>query len=655
MDCVGLEKPNCNRDVMMLADADYLSIRVAANPMLRINKRSIAIVHDAAMSGLSLFLAIVARYGIEDLPSAEKISIWVVVFSVISAIVFKISGLGRGLWRFASLADLRAIVLASTIAVLVFLIMFFMTTRLEDLPRSVPFITWFIMIVLIGAPRLAYRGYKDGSLYTLGGVTKRQKGLRHVLLAGHVRDAEQVIRTHQLDLAHHYKVHGLVCSDTAKGGHSVRGIPILGDVNDLDGLIRRFGRSGTPIEAILSVSPRLPPDFAKALTEASANLGVPIKRATPKPLDLSEPDFSELTIDDLLGRPPVKLDASKMHELINGRTILVTGAGGSIGSEIVRQILKYSPGRVALVDNSEFALYMIGQAVDQEDPKLEKSLNIADVRDRRRIHDLVSKEKPNIVFHAAALKHVPLVEDNPLEAMRTNIIGTRNVADAAVALNVDGVVLISTDKAVKPTSIMGATKRAAEVYCQALDVSCSHTRFITVRFGNVLGSNGSVVPLFRKQIEAGGPVTITHPDMRRYFMTIPEASELVLQAAAFSLEKSDQRGRIYVLDMGEPVHIVDLAKILISISGLRPGKDIDIEFTGLRPGEKMFEELFESDEENLPSGAEGVFVATACLLGLQEVSDYIDALNLATDSGDEAEAVQLLGQIVPTLERPVAG
>lgn len=614
-----------------------------------LNKRLVAIVHDAVMSGLALFVAIVARYGIDYLPPAATITSWIAIFVAISAIVFKTMGLGRGLWRFASLADLRAIVLASLASIVIFVLFLFLVTRLEALPRSVPVITWFIMVVLIGAPRLAYRAYKDGGLGRLGAIGKPPEGLKHVLLAGHVRDAEQAIRTHQLERSGLYRVHGLVCANAAKSGHSIRGIPILGDVNELKSLAQRLERSGTPVAAILSVTPRPPADFTKALTQSAAELGIPVKRATPRPLDLSEPDFSELTIDDLLGRPPVKLDTSRMSDLISGRTILVTGAGGSIGSEVVRQILKYEPARLVLLENSEFALYKIDQEVQSRAPDVSRAAVIADVRDRARIHDVVQYEKPAIIFHAAALKHVPLVEDNPLEAIQTNLIGTRNVADAAVAANAEGFVLISTDKAVKPTSIMGATKRAAEVYCQALDVSGTDTRFITVRFGNVLGSNGSVIPLFRQQIEAGGPVTITHPDMRRYFMTIPEASELVLQAAAFSIDNSNQRGRIYVLDMGDPVKITDLAKILISLAGLRPEKDVELAFTGLRPGEKLFEELFESDEENLPSGADGVIVATANLMDLDKIGSLVGDLQVSTASGNVSLSIAHLSEIVPTL------
>ena len=616
--------------------------------MNTINKRLIAVVHDAGMSGLALFLAIVARYGTKSFPDTELVASWVALFVLVSAIVFRLMGLGRGLWRFASLADLRAIVMASTAAILLFIICLFAIIRLDSLPRSVPFITWFMMIVLIGAPRLAYRAYKDGSLSRLG-CLKPEINAKHVLLAGHVRDAEHAIRTHQLEASDQYTVHGLVCDDASKSGHSIRGIPILGDLTHLEDLARRLERSGTPVEAILSVTKRPAADFSKSLTRTAAELGIPIKRATPRQLDLSEPDFSELTIEDLLGRAPVNLDKSRMNELIHDRVILVTGAGGSIGSEVVRQILKYGPRRIILLENSEFALYNIDQEVAKSGPTVSRRAVIADVRDRDRIFEIVREEKPAIVFHAAALKHVPLVENNPREALQTNIVGTRNVADAAVDAQAEGFVLISTDKAVKPTSIMGATKRAAEAYCQALDVSGTDTRFITVRFGNVLGSNGSVIPLFRKQIEAGGPVTVTHPDMRRYFMTIPEAAELVLQAAAFSVDNSNQRGRIYVLDMGEPVKITDLAKILISLAGLRPDKDIEIKFTGLRPGEKLFEELFETDEENLPSGADGVIVATANLMELERITELVVALNFTAASGNVKSGINILAEIVPSL------
>ena len=434
------------------------------------------------MSGFALWLAIITRYGFDDMPPSDTVLSWVAIFVCISAIVFKVLGLGEdyGDLPHSQISEPYSLHISNNID---FSRCFVPYYPLEDLPRTVPLITWFMMIVLIGGPRLAYRAYRDGNL---SGMQKPAKGVKYVLLAGHVRDAEQVIRTHQLESSDHYKVHGLVCDNEAKSGHSIRGIPILGS-QELRSLAERLDRSGKPLEAILSVTNRPSAEFTKALTQTAAELGIPVKRAGLQPLDLSEPDFSELTIDDLLGRPSVKLDTSRMSDLINGQTILVTGAGGSIGSEVVRQILKYGPGRLVLLDNSEFALYKIDQEVGGKAPDLPKNAVIADVRDRDRIHSVVVEEKAAIIFHAAALKHVPLVESNPIEAIRTNIIGTRNVADAAIKAKASGFVLISTDKAVKPTSIMGATKRAAEAYCQALDVSGTETRFITVRFGNVLG------------------------------------------------------------------------------------------------------------------------------------------------------------------------
>ncbi len=273
--------------------------------------------------------------------------------------------------------------------------------------------------------------------------------------------------------------------------------------------------------------------------------------------------------------------------------MLVTGAGGSIGSEIVRQVARFRPGRLVLLDIGEFALYAIDHEMQENHARLERRSVIASVRDRQTVFRLMADMRPDVVFHAAALKHVPLIESNICEGVLTNVIGTKNVADAAVANGVKAMVMISTDKAIRPSSVMGATKRAAEAYCQALDVSGTSTRFITVRFGNVLGSNGSVVPLFEKQIAAGGPVTVTHPDMKRYFMSIREATELVLQAAAFGLLEQERRGGILVLDMGEPIKIVDLARTMIAMSGRLPDVDVPIVFTGIRPGEKLFEELFD--------------------------------------------------------------
>jgi O-antigen biosynthesis protein WbqV len=333
-----------------------------------------------------------------------------------------------------------------------------------------------------------------------------------------------------------------------------------------------------------------------------------------------------------------------MRHLIAGRRVLVTGAGGSIGGELVRQIAEGSPAELTLVENSEFALYSIDLEIAEKYPTLKKTPILADVRDAARIEKVMADARPELVFHAAALKHVPMVEANKLEGVTTNAIGTRIVADACVKHGVSLMVLISTDKAVNPTNVMGATKRVAESYCQALDAaSAGGTCFVTVRFGNVLGSTGSVVPLFQRLLAAGGPLTVTHPDMTRYFMTIREAVELVLQASAFRFGHPElHRGRIFVLDMGEPVKIVHLARQMIRLAGLRPDQDIQIAFTGIRPGEKLFEEIFHGAEAPVPTEMEGVLEAT---IRAGDLTTITDALAAMADAGEKADENQVLAQL----------
>jgi O-antigen biosynthesis protein WbqV len=338
-----------------------------------------------------------------------------------------------------------------------------------------------------------------------------------------------------------------------------------------------------------------------------------------------------------------------MKSLIGGRHVLVTGAGGSIGGELVRQIAAGAPAALTLLENSEYALYAIDLELAECHPALARRAVIADVRDARRLAEIIDGARPELVFHAAALKHVPIVEANPLEGLLTNAVGTRLVADACARAGVRLMVLISTDKAVNPTNVMGAGKRVAEAYCQALDLAAGGgTSFITVRFGNVLGSTGSVVPLFQRQLAAGGPLTVTHPEMTRYFMTIREAVELVLQASAFRFRFPDRhRGRVFVLDMGEPVKIVDLARQMIRLAGLRQGSDIEITFTGLRPGEKLFEEIFHGGEAPVPTEMDGVLEARVRAGDLDQLTAAMDALERTTRQGDHGAALALLRRLVP--------
>ncbi|MEO1090857.1 MAG: nucleoside-diphosphate sugar epimerase/dehydratase [Pseudomonadota bacterium] len=620
-------------------------------------KRAFAIIHDVVMAGVALSLSLVLRYGVDDLPSERSLLLALGVFMAIAAVVFRTMGLGRGMWRFASLTDIRRIVVAATLVSVGFLFLMFVINRLESIPRSVPVITWFVMIVLLSAPRIAYRAWKDGRLAAWRHLRRSGSDVEHLLLVGSVSDCDRVIRLHGLDKSPRYAIAGIIDYRRSKTGRSVRGIEVLGSLDDVDDIVRRLAERGIPVAALVVATPGAERARLRNVTAAAVRLGLPIRRLRASvAIDHPEPSLQEVTLEDLLGRPPVSLALERMRELVAGQVVVVTGAGGSIGSELVRQVAARGPSRLLLLDHTEHALYEIDLDLSVRFPEVVRVPVLGDVRDRQRIQSLFLRERPTVVFHAAALKHVPLVEANPCEGILTNVIGTQVVADAAVAAGVGKMVMISTDKAIRPVSVMGATKRAAEAYCQAVDVSGVATRFITVRFGNVLGSTGSVVPLFKRQIEAGGPVTVTHPEMRRYFMTVQEATELVLQAAATDQDAPDRRGKIFVLDMGEPVRIVDLARTMIALSGCRPGVDIEVTFSGLRPGERLFEEIFDPDEGPAGTAAEGVFVAMPRVVDLGQLRRTLTAMELAAASGDAPTARNLLADVVPGLPRaPLSG
>ena len=352
--------------------------------------------------------------------------------------------------------------------------------------------------------------------------------------------------------------------------------------------------------------------------------------------------------EDLLGRNQVVLDVASMQRFVSGKTVLVTGCGGTIGSEIVRQVVSYQPQQIILFELSEFHLYQISQELEQLEHKTPFVALIGDVRNRKRVLQVFKHYKPDVVFHAAAIKHVPIAEDNPGETVLTNIIGSKNVADASVECQVKNMVMISTDKAVNPTSIMGLTKRVAELYCQSLASLNRNvtTNFTTVRFGNVLGSSGSVVPLFRKQLENGGPLTVTHPEMTRYFMTVKEAVSLVIQSATINQPLSS-KSRVYVLDMGEPVKIEDLAKQMIQMAGLKLDEDITIKYTGLRPGEKLYEELFYDSENLTDTEFSSIMLASPDAIEYEAISISIEALMQHATSSNNESLVQVLTSIVP--------
>lgn len=357
-----------------------------------------------------------------------------------------------------------------------------------------------------------------------------------------------------------------------------------------------------------------------------------------------------LALGELLGRPAIAFDEFPLRKLVRNRRILVTGAGGSIGSELVRQIAALGPGHLTLIENSEFNLYAIDQYLREHRPEVSRTSVFCDIRDRNVLDDWFTREQPDVVFHAAALKHVPMAEDHPLESIRTNLLGARHVADACQSHNVGVMVFVSTDKAVNPSSVMGAAKRAAEAYCQAMDLEAGPTRFVSVRFGNVLGSSGSVAPLFQRQIAEGGPITLTHPDVSRYFMTLGEAVSLLLQAATLREMPSDVRGGVYVMDIGDPIRIADLARLMIRMSGRRPEQDIEVRVIGLRPGEKLDEELIHPDEDRILRTASGLSLVGPRTMALDALRACFDRMQDAVTRLDREAAITHLREIVPEFE-----
>ena len=553
----------------------------------------LAFFHDLLAAALAWCFAYLLRFNF-DLPAAFAHEMWRTLIWVVplQGAVFWGFGLYRGLWRYASVADLRRILLAvlAAAALVPFILWMFRVNAV--VPRSVSVASPLLLLLMMGGSRFAYRMWKEYGLYR---NIKLQGEPVLVLGAG---DAA-IGLSRELARSHEWRLVGFLDDNPAMHGLMLNGIKVLGEIGALAQWAERLNVS----QAIIAM-PNASHQERKRAIDLCAQAGVKV---------LTVPSFDDLIsgrvaisqlraveLDDLLGRDPVQLDDAGLHALLTGKTVMVTGAGGSIGSELCRQIARFKPQKLLLYEQSEFALYLIEQELQVSQPELACEFLIGDVRDARRLDEVMAQHRPAVIFHAAAYKHVPLMEQrNSWQAVRNNVQGTMCVARAAQDHGVSKFVLISTDKAVNPTNVMGATKRLAEMVCQGLQLPASgqngNTRFVMVRFGNVLGSNGSVIPKFREQIAKGGPITVTHPEITRYFMSIPEAAQLVLQAGLMG-----NGGEIFVLDMGEPVKIADLARELIRLSGLSED-DIKIEYTGLRPGEKLYEELLADSERTLPT------------------------------------------------------
>jgi len=598
--------------------------------------RAIALAHDLLMVPAAWFGGFWLRFNLETIPDpflAQAISIFPLVFSF-QAITFWYFGLYRGVWRFASLPDLLRIAKAVLLGAVSIAFVLFLVNRMEGIPRAVFPLYAGLLVGLLGGPRLAYRSLKDRRLSLSDG--------KKTLVVGAGHGGEMLIRDMMRQNAMEYTPVALVDDSPRKQGREIHGVRVLGTCEDIPRLITRFG-----IELVLIAIPSATSKQIRYIVGICERANVPF-RILPRYQDLvsglaTVESLRNVEIEDLLGREKVTLDWEAIRSDLTGKPVLVTGGGGSIGAELCRQISRLAPSVLVVLEQNEFNLYQIDRELRRDFPQLVVASILGDVGDSAAVEKLLQRYRPEVIFHAAAYKHVPLLEGQARAAIRNNVLGTRTLAELAVQHSVSSFVLISTDKAVNPTNVMGASKRVAEIICQHL-YGQARTSFITVRFGNVLGSAGSVVPLFQQQIAAGGPVTVTDPAISRYFMTIPEACQLILQASVIG-----KGGEIFVLDMGEPVKISYLAEQLIRLSGKQPGEDIEIIYTGLRPGEKLSEELFHRDEKLGQTSHPKILRALSREVDGKSLGTALSHLEQASRQGDEAGMISLLRQLVPEL------
>ncbi len=604
----------------------------------RLRSRGAAFVHDLLMVPLAWLGAFWLRFNLETPPPAYLAAALFALLLIVPAhaVVFHVFGLYRGVWRFASLPDLMRILKAVAVATLLSLGALFAATRLQSIPRSVPVLFLFLQLLLLAGPRMLYRWRKDRGL----GLQSGQR----VLIVGAGSAGEMLVRDMFRDPEHAYAPVAFVDDLPRRQGSDIRGVPVAGDCASIPRLARVLA-----VDVIVLAIPSANSRQMQRLVGLCEAAGVPF-RTVPRLRNLmrgqvSVAQLKAVSIEDLLGREAVRLDWQAIEGGLAGRSILVTGGGGSIGSELCRQIAALRPRRLVVLENCEFNLYNIEMELRERYADLALECRLGDVTDAAAVARVFAGARPEVVFHAAAYKHVPMLEHQVREAVRVNVLGTRCVADAAGRHAVDEFVLISTDKAVNPANAMGATKRLAEQYCQLAGHS-GRTRFITVRFGNVLGSAGSVVPLFRRQIEKGGPVTLTHADMERYFMTIPEACQLIMQAGVMG-----EGGEIFVLDMGQPVRIQYLAEQMIRLSGHTPA-DVAIEYIGLRPGEKLYEELFYGSEDLKPTAHERIRVARHLPLDAEPLRERLAELERSVIEFDTDRVAAGLKELVPEWQQP---
>jgi len=615
-------------------------------------------LHDLLATTAALFAAFYVRFeGGDDffdrLPLLFQILPYFLAFSVV---VFFVLNLTTTKWRFISLPDALNIIRAATVLTVALLVLdyIFVAPNVRGaffLGKVTIVLYWFLEIAFLSALRMTYRYFR----YTRVRRHARTGEAAPTLLIGRAADAEVLLRGIESGAIKRIWPVGVLSPSFADRGQFIRNLPVLGGIDDVEDIIADFAKRNKPIARLVMTPSAFEPEaHPESVLMRARKLGVIVNRM-PSLESGDTPRLTAVAVEDLLLRPSEAIDYDRLEALINGKAVIVTGGGGSIGSEICERVVAFGAARLLIVENSEPALYAITERLAARGAEAEIEGRIADIRDRERIMRLMAEFRPDIVFHAAALKHVPILERDWSEGVKTNIFGSINVADAAHSAGAEAMVMISTDKAIEPVSMLGLTKRFAEMYCQALDRDLAAAsggarptmRLISVRFGNVLASNGSVVPKFKAQIEAGGPVTVTHPDMVRYFMTIREACDLVITAATHALGAQRPDVSVYVLNMGQPVKIVDLAERMIRLSGLQPGYDIEIVFTGMRPGERLYEILFASEEPTREIGIAGIMAAQPNEPPMQMLRKWISALEQAVAREDRATIRTILKDAVP--------
>jgi FlaA1/EpsC-like NDP-sugar epimerase len=611
----------------------------------KVKKQKTFIIIDVLLVIFSLYVALLLKFDFH-IP-VEYIAFFklnIIPVLVLTVIFNKLFNLYKHIWKYASVEELISIIYSISLTNVVFIIYsYFINYKLLEnqyfrFPFTVHIIFWILSTVLLGGTRFAFR-VSEG----LQKNTIKEEKLIRLLIVGAGDAGAMLIKEIKKHNELNYDIIGIIDDDSSKVGKTISGIKILGNRNKIVYICKEYDIDEI-ILAIPSADLQTQKEILKFCKQAKCKLKtVPgIYEILDEKVSISK--IRDVKIEDLLGRESVKLNSENINKYIKDKVILVTGGGGSIGSELCRQITKFNPKQLIILDIYENNAYDLQMELSYMYPQLNLKVIIASVRDIERIKSIFSTYKPNVVFHAAAHKHVPLMEDNPQEVIKNNILGTYNIAKCSDLFGVNKFVLISTDKAVNPTNIMGASKRFCEIMIQALD-KVSKTEYVAVRFGNVLGSNGSVIPLFKKQIERGGPVTVTHPDITRFFMTIPEAAQLVIQAGSIA-----KGGEIFVLDMGEPVKIADLARDLISLSGLQPDIDIKIKFTGLRPGEKLYEELLMDEIALTSTEHKKIFVEKPVDYDIDYLNNSIDEFKQVINKEDE-EIYDLMQKKVPTYKR----